>query len=212
MKLNYLNYIILIVLFNFHFYSYSEIYRKNIKKNIFRYNYENYLLTNQLIPSTPKNHTLNKKLKKNNKTDYQKKLLTLNFAKNKKKLPWPIKNGIVFSKFGKHPHPLLNHIISDNSGIQFATYKGSNVFSVFSGTICNIKLIPGGNKAIIIQHGDYFTTYTNLKKIFVKAGENVKAKKKLGEIYTDKNGYTLLKFQIWKGINKINPEDWLINL
>lgn len=198
-----LNYIILLIIVTFKTNCYTQQF------------YQNNILYNKLIKSEKINITSNSNIVLDNRI-YQKdneiKTLSSNFAANKKKLPWPIKNGIIISKFGKQPHPILPNIITHNTGIEFATYKGTNACAVFSGKIFKIQSIPGNNKVIIIKHGDYFTIYTNLDDIFVKVGEKVHAKQEIGRIYTDDDGNTFLKFQIWKGINKINPSDWLINL
>lgn len=158
-----------------------------------------------------KNYNNNDKIKYNDENQ-KIQLLSLKFANNKKKLPWPIKKGIIISMFGQHSHPIISNIIINNTGIEFATYKKAHAYAVFEGKIFKIQSVPGDNKAIIIQHGDYFTTYTNLNKIFVKIGQKVYANQKIGKIYTDDDKNTLLKFQIWKGINTMDPSDWLINL
>lgn len=194
----------------------NHFLQKNLKHIFLKYNKKNNKLNNQIITSIERikksniifnNNTYHNTYPNNQET----KFLSENFYKNKKKLPWPIKHGIIISKFGPQPHPIIPNIIINNSGIEFATYKGATAHTVFSGEIFKIQSIPGGNKAVIIKHGEYFTIYTNLKDVFVKVGEKVNIKKKLGQIYTDENGNTLTQFQIWKGSNNINPSYWLIN-
>jgi murein DD-endopeptidase MepM/ murein hydrolase activator NlpD len=46
----------------------------------------------------------------------------------------------------------------------------------------------------------------------VKAGDKVETKKNIGEVYTDsKKGESILHFEVWKELEKQNPEDWLSN-
>ncbi|MCB9203271.1 MAG: peptidoglycan DD-metalloendopeptidase family protein [Flavobacteriales bacterium] len=134
------------------------------------------------------------------------------FEANKNKLPWPVERGNVVSKFGSYPHPIIPNITMNNAGIEIATDKGAQSRAVFDGEVFKIQSIPGGNKAVMVSHGDYFTIYTNLKDVFVKAGDRVRIKQSLGTIYTDDLGNTLAGFQVWKGVQKIDPALWLSNM
>lgn len=65
--------------------------------------------------------------------------------------------------------------------------------------------------AVIIRHGQYLTVYSNLVNVAVKKGDAVSVRQNLGTVFTDANdGHkTILKFQIWKESQKLNPEEWL---
>jgi septal ring factor EnvC (AmiA/AmiB activator) len=65
--------------------------------------------------------------------------------------------------------------------------------------------------AVIIRHGNYLTVYSNLNEVFVKEGQKVATKEEIGTVFTDKDedNKTILKFQLWRENNKLNPEDWL---
>ena len=65
--------------------------------------------------------------------------------------------------------------------------------------------------AVLVQHGEYFTLYSNLKDVYVKAGDKVTTKQTLGVIQTDENaGKTEVHLEIWKGGNKMDPENWIM--
>jgi septal ring factor EnvC (AmiA/AmiB activator) len=65
----------------------------------------------------------------------------------------------------------------------------------------------------MIQHGNYITLYSNLETLAVQKGERISLKQPLGKIHTDKvTGKTILKFQIWKDVQKENPKSWLLRL
>lgn len=68
--------------------------------------------------------------------------------------------------------------------------------------------------AVIIRHGTFLTVYSNLKEVFVKAGQKVALKQEIGAIFTDTGdgNKTVLKFQVWKGNQKLNPQDWISRL
>ncbi|MCK4662674.1 MAG: peptidoglycan DD-metalloendopeptidase family protein [Bacteroidales bacterium] len=139
------------------------------------------------------------------------KLISDNFGKNKKHLPWPTERGIVICQFGEHNHPVLKGIIVRNDGIDILTTKNAVVRSVFDGEVSTVFTIPGLNKSVIVRHGNYLTVYSNLKEVIVKTGDKITAKQTIGVIYTDvkDNNKTLLKFQIWKENLKLNPVYWL---
>ena len=57
--------------------------------------------------------------------------LSNSFASNKGKLPWPVAQGVITARFGKHPHPVLKEIIINNNGIDISTTKGSTARALF---------------------------------------------------------------------------------
>ena len=64
--------------------------------------------------------------------------------------------------------------------------------------------------AILVQHGEYFTLYSNLQEVFVKAGDKVITKQPLGLVQTnEEEGKTEVHLEIWRGSNKMDPEGWL---
>ena len=131
------------------------------------------------------------------------------FAKNKGKLPWPLKQGVITEHFGVHNHPVYTHLkLPDNPGITIATSKGADVFCVFDGEVRKVFVMPGYNQCVLVQHGSYFTLYCKLAKVSVKSGQKVATGEKLGSLEADGNG-SLLHFQVWNGTDKQNPENWL---
>jgi murein hydrolase activator len=141
----------------------------------------------------------------------EEKTLSNSFEKNKGKFPWPVEKGIITDKFGEHAHPVMKHIIIKNNGIDITTSPGITARSIFNGTISRVFAIPGGNKAVIVRHGEYITVYSNLNTVFVKQGDVVVTKQEIGSIYSDEteDNKTVLKFQIWKENLKLNPEEWI---
>ncbi len=137
--------------------------------------------------------------------------LSSSFEGNKNKLPWPVDNGFVSGKFGKHAHPVLKNIIVENQGVDIQTEKAANVRAVFDGKVSTVAFVPGMNTVVIVQHGDYFTLYARLKNINanIKKGYTVKAKELIGEVFTDNNDNTEVHFEVWKNFDKLNPEKWL---
>ncbi|NQZ76623.1 MAG: peptidoglycan DD-metalloendopeptidase family protein [Ekhidna sp.] len=135
--------------------------------------------------------------------------LTKLFESKKNSLTWPVGSGFISSKFGKQQHPVLKRITIINDGIDIQTEKGSKVKAVFDGEVTRIAAIQGKNNVVVIRHGDYITIYARLKTVNVKAGQRVRENDIIGEVYTNRDGKSELEFQVYKGVNKLNPENWL---
>ena len=78
--------------------------------------------------------------------------------------------------------------------------------------ISRIFFIKGEGKAVLINHGEYFSVYSGLQEVVVKQGEKVFSKEKIGVVLThDEENKTELHFEIWKGYEKNDPSKWLYN-
>lgn len=147
--------------------------------------------------------------KKNNtkSVDYN---LSSNFAQNKGKLPYPVEQGIITGKYGLSPHPTQKKVTVNNNGVDISTTKGAKARSVFDGEVSYVML-QGNNNVILIRHGLYFTLYSNLEKVFVKAGEKVSTGQEIGRVHTNvSDGKTILHFEIWQeNRTTVNPALWI---
>lgn len=132
------------------------------------------------------------------------------FAANRGKFPWPVEHGIIIESFGSHPHPVLKNVTTKNNGVDIKTNAKANVRTIFGGTVVNVLVNPGYHKAVLIRHGDYFTVYSNLETVTVKANDVVSAKQNIGTAYYDTDEkISMVHLEIWKGITLLDPEDWL---
>ena len=140
------------------------------------------------------------------------KVIADNFKANRGKLPWPVEKGFVSLGYGDQAHPIYNTLVVHNSGVEITTNEGANARAVFAGVVSRIWLITPANKAVMIQHGDYFTVYQNLSSVSVSSGEKVSIKQSLGRIRTSGDtGKTVLKFIISQNTTYMNPQGWLAN-
>ena len=135
--------------------------------------------------------------------------LANNFASNKGALPWPVERGIITGKFGKHPHPIVKGVIVDNPHIEITTEENAIVRSVFEGEVSSVVPIPGANVMVLVRHGNYFTVYSNLINVKVKAGDMVSLKDPIGTAFTDEEGKTMVQLGIWKDADIQDPNPWL---
>ena len=140
----------------------------------------------------------------------EERLISENFQGNKGKLPWPTERGIITGKYGKHQHPVLKQITTQNDGIDISTVEGASARALFDGVVSKVVAILGANYTVIIRHGNFLTVYQNLVDVRVTKGDQVSAKQSLGRIYTEKEtSSTILHIEIWREMTKQNPEDWL---
>lgn len=141
------------------------------------------------------------------------KILADNFKANRGKLPWPVEKGFVSLGYGDQPHPMYPSLIVHNSGVEITTDQGANARAVFAGVVTSVIVLSPVNKAVMIQHGDYFTVYQNLSSVFVGKGDKVSIKQSIGKIRTNGDtGKTIIKFTISQNTTYNNPSSWLYNM
>jgi murein DD-endopeptidase MepM/ murein hydrolase activator NlpD len=94
-----------------------------------------------------------------------------------------------------------------NDGVDITTSNGATVRAVFSGKVVMVQNIMG-RTAVLINHGEYFTVYQNLKSVSVSVGNNVDTKQAIG-VVANTGDDAVLKFQIRRGQGTLNPEAWI---
>ena len=140
-------------------------------------------------------------------------LISDNIIANKGKLPWPVKQGIVIQRFGKQPHPVVKTAMIQSNGVTIATPENSEARAVFEGKVMSIIGFKGSNPTVLIQHGNYITTYSNLGEVYVIKGQKVNAKEKIGKVFTNpETGKTELKFSVFKNSSPTNPKGWIFRM
>lgn len=140
----------------------------------------------------------------------EQKLIAGGFEANQGRLPWPVEKGYISGYFGKHQHPIHEHVTIDNKGIYLQTVSGADARAIYEGEVTWCAQM-NGSYAVIVQHGNYRSVYSPLKKIYVKQGDKLTAKQAIGEIVTNTNedNKTELYFQIYKDRSILNPSLWL---
>ncbi len=133
---------------------------------------------------------------------------SLNFERNKGRLPWPIDGGRVKGEFGRH---LIEgtKLEEDNEGMFFATQIGASVKAVAEGEVSAVFDL-GDVQAVLVKHGKYYTTYANLESVNVKRGDEVKAGSLLGKVAANMSGEGEFQFQVTNERRQyLNPRGWL---
>ena len=138
------------------------------------------------------------------------KIIADNFRANRGRLPYPVEKGYVSLGYGNQTHPLFNTITVHNSGVEITTDRGASARAVFGGEVTSVIVLSPVNKAVMIQHGDYFTVYQNLSSVSVSKGDKVGIKQSIGTVRTNgETGKTIIKFLILQNTTYNNPEGWL---
>ncbi|MDE6496668.1 MAG: peptidoglycan DD-metalloendopeptidase family protein [Duncaniella sp.] len=138
--------------------------------------------------------------------------LTGSFADNKGRLLFPVAGKYrIVRQFGRHPHPTLPHVETDNSGIDIEVSAGTQARAVFGGKVSAIFKQDGFNSIIMVRHGKYITIYAGLDNISVKQGDNIKAGQNLGTVFSDpdNDNRAVLHFEIRNERQKLNPTQWV---
>lgn len=133
---------------------------------------------------------------------------TAAFAKKRGKLPWPVKNGVVTSRFGEQAHPTIPNSTISNSGVDIISTSGE-VRPVAEGEVRAVRFVAGYDYLVLIKHGEYYTLYSKLERHSVKKGMRVSPDKPIGKLRKANNGKLELHFEVWRNERRLNPADWL---
>ena len=138
--------------------------------------------------------------------------LSGSFESNKGRLLFPVNGKYrIVRPFGRHQHPELKYVQTENGGIDIETSVGTNARAVFDGKVSAVFRQDGFNTVVMVRHGNYLTIYVNLSEIYVSNGETVKANQPIGKIFSDPedDNRTILHFEVRKEREKLNPELWV---
>lgn len=140
------------------------------------------------------------------------KLIADSFKANRGSLPWPVEKGFISLGYGDQAHPIYNTLVIHNSGVEITTNEGATARAVFGGEVASVMVLSPVNKAVMIQHGDYFTIYQNLSSVSVSKGDKISIKQSLGRVRTNGDtGKTVIKFLLLQNTTYTNPQGWLSN-
>ncbi len=132
-------------------------------------------------------------------------LISQNFEGNRGSLPWPIDRGVVTLNYGNNK---VDKLDVPSEGITMETAIGSPVKAVFDGVVLSVFNV-GNMQVVTIQHGKYFTTYSNLNNATVSRGQSVKTGQTIGSAASNDFGVGEMSFQIDTEKSTLNPSGWL---
>ena len=132
--------------------------------------------------------------------------LNASFEKNRGSLPWPLDRGIVLMHYGTNSLP--SGTIMDVTSVTISSDIGTSVKAVFDGTVSAVQPVED-MIVVIIQHGRYFTTYSNLTGVTVKKGQDIRTGQTLGRVASNFDGIGAIDFYISNESSNYDPEKWL---
>jgi len=135
--------------------------------------------------------------------------LGADFSNNKGKLPWPVDKSVVLIPFGRYKVDGFDNIVDDNPGLTIGTQAGSPVKAVFTGEVIGIHNY-GEAAAVIIRHGKYITSYSNLSAVNVTKGAIVSTGFVIGRAgEADDGSGGQINFMLMIENKNVNPALWL---
>lgn len=129
---------------------------------------------------------------------------TVDFATLQGALRAPFK-GTITVRYGGSTDPTTK-LKSFSPGITIQGNPAGNVTSVAAGQVAYTGNLRGYGNFVIINHdNEHYTTYAGLGKISVLTDQVVRA----GEIVGTANAEGLVKFELRRGKQSLNPADWI---
>jgi septal ring factor EnvC (AmiA/AmiB activator) len=123
------------------------------------------------------------------------------------KLPWPVQQGKVLARFGQ---PRAGGSLRWQ-GMLIGTERGARVRAPFAGRVAYADWLPGMGLMIVLDHGGgYLSLYGHNEEVFRKVGDPVAAGDVIGSV-GDTGGHEqpALYFEVRRGREPVNPENWL---
>ena len=129
--------------------------------------------------------------------------LSADFKSNRGRLPWPVAQGDIVRGFGFER--VERSVGVDNTDVAIRTGNNASVKAVFEGEVVQVI-----GSVVVIKHGEYFTSYANLKSLSVSRGQKVTRGQQVGTADTDPDaGYSVVNFGVFQGQTAMNPSSWL---
>jgi septal ring factor EnvC (AmiA/AmiB activator) len=132
--------------------------------------------------------------------------LNNSFEKNKGSLPWPVDRGSIIMHYGQNT--LGSGTVMNVTSTTIASDVGTSVKAVFEGNVSSVIQVEDMT-VVIIQHGRYFSTYSNLKNVSVQKGQKVTTGQVIGKVATNLDGMGAIDFYIQNETSNYDPEKWL---
>lgn len=132
--------------------------------------------------------------------------LAAKFEINKGALPWPVDKGYVMMHYG------INDLVDGgrlvNPGVTIGTDIGMPVKAIFAGVVSKVVYVDN-MQVVILQHGRYFSSYSNLSSVSVQPGQSVSTGQVLGKAGANDDGVGSIDLLMSSEKGEDNPEHWI---
>lgn len=131
------------------------------------------------------------------------------FASQKGRMQMPVRGNII-ETYGKHKHPEFNSY-TFSKGLVISVSPGTEVRSIYDGTVIFSDYFKGYGTMVIIDHGGgYFSLYAHLSRSAVKVGADVSRGSAIGASGdADSTRGPALYFEIRHQGKPVDPAGWV---
>ncbi len=132
--------------------------------------------------------------------------LSAGFQSNRGRLPWPVGQGNIVRNYG---NALVERGVHDfYDYIRIRTGDNAPVKAIFEGVV--MQVVDIGTIGVVVQHGEYFTIYSNLKTSSVRKGQKISTGSVIGTADHDgEEGFSYVDLSVYKGQTAMNPVQWI---
>lgn len=131
------------------------------------------------------------------------------FGSQKGRMSLPVRGEIV-ETYGKHKHPDFNSY-TFSKGLSISAGAGSDIKSIYDGSVIFSDYFKGYGNMIIIDHGGgYFSLYAHTARIMKKVGADVARNETVATVGdTDSSRGPMLYFEIRHQGKPVDPAAWV---
>lgn len=136
------------------------------------------------------------------------KAASINFESGRGRLPWPVDAGLVSIHFGRYNIPGTT-LYGQSDGITISLPVGASVKAISDGEVASVFDL-GGEQAVLVRHGKYFTTYSHLASVNVSRNQQLRAGTVIGRSAASDDGEGEILFMVSNERGQaLDPEGWL---
>jgi septal ring factor EnvC (AmiA/AmiB activator) len=131
------------------------------------------------------------------------------FASQKGRMSLPVRGEIV-ETYGKHKHPDFDSY-TFSKGLSISAGSGSDIKSIYDGSVIFADYFKGYGNMIIIDHGGgYFSLYAHAARILKKVGAEIARNETVATVGdSDSSRGPLLYFEIRHQGKPVDPAGWV---
>lgn len=93
-------------------------------------------------------------------------------------------------------------------GISIGSDIGTPVKAIFGGEVVSVGNIDD-LQMVVVKHGKYFTTYSNITGVNLSRGQNITTGQVIGRVAENLDGVGAIDLWISNEHSEMNPETWL---
>lgn len=134
--------------------------------------------------------------------------ISMDFEKNRGRLPWPVGTGTICGKFGRIQ--LGPQLAENHDGIIICLPVGTTVKCVADGEVMFVQNLDE-YKSVVVRHGKYLTVYNRITDVSVSSRQKVSPGTVIGKAVASDKGGGEFEFRVMtaEGNKFLNPENWL---